>query len=113
MDENGQITKKPKDYAVRGGLVSKPMFDEIDCVDVDSPMHLPIRETTWYYKLGWNLNARESFPNNIPIMAQGKQKGENAALAVKNERISFRKKAREGPLKMVIDSPDPSGHGGL
>ena len=76
-------------------------------------MHLPIRETTHYFKIGWSLNAREHFPNNIPIMETGKRKGEAAALAVKNERIIFRGRARNGPLKMVIDSPDSAGHGGL
>ena len=88
-------------------------IDLIDPTDNDSIMHLGIREGTWYFKLGRNLNVREYFPNNTPIMMAGYHKGKEAALAVQRAKLEFRRKAREGPLKMVIDSPDPSGHGGM
>ena len=89
------------------------MFKNINCVDVDSIMHLVIREGTWYFKIGWNLNARYAFKNQIPVMAIGKQKGKVAALAVQREKYEFVHNARHGPLKLVICTPDPAGHGGI
>ena len=89
------------------------MFTNIDCCDVDSVMHMPIREATWYYKVGFNLNARYAFKNRVPVMGQGKQKGKAAALAVAREKYEFVYNVRHGPLQLVICSPDPAGHGGV
>ncbi len=89
-----------------------PTLSPLDPTDTDAQMHLVIREGTWYHKIAWKLNAREFFPNNIPIMGPGLRVGKEAALAVQRAKTEFINGARNGPLQIVICSPDPAGHGG-
>ena len=45
-------------------------------------------------------------------MGPGLRVGKEAALAVQRAKTEFINGARNGPLQIVICSPDPAGHGG-
>ena len=112
MNEDGVIISMEGDYKIRFGLKYKPMTTFLDPTDVDTPLHDWIRDLSNLEKIAYNLNSREDFPKGIPVMERGKRKGKKAALRVQRERLEFIEKAKNGPLQLTLDSPDPSGYGG-
>ena len=59
--------------------------------------------------MGHHLNSRDAFPNREPTM-RGQIKGPIITKAVELARKNFISEAKNGPLKMLIDSPDPHGY---
>ena len=78
-------------------------------------LHLWIRDLTDYERLGQFLYARNAFPNKIPIM-HGRGFPARYRKRIK-KRIAEGKQfmqdqARNGPLGMMLMTPDAHGTGG-
>ena len=77
--------------------------------------HLRIRSQYDWMRFAIFMKARYVFPGNIPKM-DGKRnppaQRKKIKKALAKAKIWIQKKAKDGPLKMFLMTPDPHGSGG-
>ena len=95
------------DYETRFGIKKEPMFDNLETNDVMTPLHFIINEETHVFNLFAHDRVREEFPYGIPIMDGSDKCG--AGPAVEAEKAKMTTEAKQKPLQMTIQQPDPHG----
>ena len=96
------------DSARRKGMTTYAKFRFLDPSDVYAILHAWIRAFYFLWKIFYHLNTRESFENGIPTM-RGQFKGDKINEDVEKSRKALINKAKEEPINMLVDSPDPHG----
>jgi ribosomal protein S7 len=88
------------------------MLPSLDPTKTIPVLHSWIRFLDYMEQVVYHTNAMLSFPNGIPFWVRGKKKGPVATKAVKDAAEAVRQKAKQPPLKLLLDAPDPHGNGG-
>ena len=97
----------------RDGITQEPLVSDLLKPNHIMPtLHAKLNSLKLFENLAYTYNARFSFPNNVPFRGQGKKKNNQQKDAIKNAKNTFRLQARNGPLSLPLDSPDPTGCGG-
>ena len=86
----------------------KPMFKFLDPSDIITLCHGWINGFKCFWRLFQNLNARYAFPDE-EITMRGQYKGQEINDAIEIERLQLVNNAKEEPICMLVDSPDPHG----
>ena len=115
----GLLTEKEKrkekgDYTVRYGITKEACFKEIDATKFLPPLHFWICALNHMESFAYHINTpAEKFINNERVMRRGKRKGKTATDHIeKVAKKDFIKEAKEGELRLLLDSPSGSGTGG-
>ena len=118
MNDAGLFTdtakrKEKGDYHIRNGLTKKPGFKKIDCTKMLPPLHYWLCSLKHIENFAYIINTpKEKFPKKKRVMGKGTRKGKVATKAINDEKKEFISKARNGPLGLLLDSPNGGGNGG-
>ena len=73
------------------------------------PLHAWINSLGMFETIAYLLNAKHAFPNGI---FRGRGQSAEQKKAIQNAKERVKDLAKNGPLNLPIDQPDPSGCGG-
>ena len=112
-NERGEFRKKGKKAKKkRLGLTNEPLFRDVyDPHKCLPPLHWLLNELNNFEQFLYHFNARQHFPNNIPLMGVGNAKTKRQMKKVKEAKYRVIEKAKN-TLKILLDSPNSGGTAG-
>ena len=91
--------------AERNGVTDEPMLKPggyLNSHQFISCLHARINSLTWCQNMGHHYNARDAFPNQIPIRGLGKKKSAAQKKAVELSAIEWKMNAKYGEYFVKI-----------